>query len=103
MYRQVGELVLDENGLARRGLLIRHLVMPHDIAGTREVMRWIASELSPHSYVNVMAQYYPAGKVSGREFAEINRRVSAEEYERALDAARQAGLKRLDPRHLPGC
>ncbi len=98
MHRQVGDLVLDENGLARRGLLIRHLVMPDDIAGTREVMRWIASELSPNAYVNVMPQYYPAGKVSRREFAEINRRISAEEYELALDAAWQAGLKRLDHR-----
>jgi len=98
MHRQVGDLVFDENGLARRGLLIRHLVMPHDIAGTREVVRWIAHELSPNSYVNVMPQYYPAGKVSGREFGEINRRVSVEEYERALDAAWQAGLKRLDLR-----
>ena len=98
MHRQVGELVFDEQGLARRGLLIRHLVMPNDIAGTLEVARWVACELSPNTYVNVMSQYYPAGKVSSREFAEINRRLSAEEYERALDAARQAGLKRLDPR-----
>jgi putative pyruvate formate lyase activating enzyme len=99
MHRQVGDLVLDEQGLARRGLLIRHLVMPHDIAGTLEVARWIAQELSPNTYVNVMPQYYPTGKVSSRDFAEINRRVSAEEYELALDAACQAGLKRLDPRH----
>jgi putative pyruvate formate lyase activating enzyme len=98
MHRQVGELVLDEQGLARRGLLIRHLVMPNDIAGTLEVARWVARELSPHTYVNIMAQYYPAGKVSSRDFAEINRRVSADEYERALDAARQAGLNRLDRR-----
>ena len=62
MHRQVGDLVLDENGMARRGLLIRHLVMPDDIAGTREVMRWIANELSPNSYVNVTPQYYPAGR-----------------------------------------
>lgn len=98
MHRQVGDLVFDEKGLARRGLLIRHLVMPDDIAGTREVMRWVASELSPNTYVNVMPQYYPAGKVSPREFAEINRRISAEEYELALDAAWRAGLKRLDHR-----
>ena len=98
MHRQVGELVFDEEGLARRGLLIRHLVMPDDIAGTQEVARWIARELSPNTYVNFMAQYYPAGKVSAREFAEINRRISPEEYELALDAARRAGLKRLDAR-----
>jgi putative pyruvate formate lyase activating enzyme len=98
MHRQVGDLVLDEQGLARRGLLIRHLVMPHDIAGTLEVARWIAQELSANTYVNIMPQYYPTGKVSSRDFAEINRRISAEEYELALDAACQAGLKRLDPR-----
>jgi len=98
MHRQVGELVFDEEGLARRGLLIRHLVMPNDIAGTQEVARWIARELSPNTYVNIMAQYHPAGKASAREFAEINRRISPEEYELALDAAWRAGLKRLDPR-----
>jgi putative pyruvate formate lyase activating enzyme len=100
MHRQVGELVFDEQGLARRGLLIRHLVMPNDIAGTLEVARWIARELSPHTYVNLMSQYRPAGKVSSHDFAEINHRLSAQEYELALDAARRVGLKRLDPRRL---
>jgi putative pyruvate formate lyase activating enzyme len=96
MYRQVGDLVLDEDGLARRGLLIRHLVMPGDVAGTREVMRWIVQELSPTTFVNVMGQYYPAGKVSSAEFAEINRRLTVGEYARALNEAQQAGLTRLD-------
>jgi putative pyruvate formate lyase activating enzyme len=72
--------------------------MPGDIAGTREVMRWIARELSPTTYVNVMAQYYPAGKVSPGEYPEINRRLTPTEYERALDEARRAGLDRLDSR-----
>jgi putative pyruvate formate lyase activating enzyme len=98
MHRQVGDLVIDEDGLAKRGLLIRHLVMPDDIAGTGEVMRWIAQELSPTTYVNVMPQYYPAGKVTSSEFPEINRRVTAVEYERAVDQAWRAGLKRLDSR-----
>ncbi len=98
MYLQVGDLVLDENGLAKRGLMIRHLVMPEDIAGTREVMSWISRELSPGTYVNVMAQYYPAGKVLLKEYPEINRRVTPTEHERALDEAWHAGLKRLDPR-----
>lgn len=89
---------MDEDGLAKRGLLIRHLVMPGDIAGTGEIMRWIAQELSPTTYVNLLAQYYPAGKVTSSEFPEINRRVTAVEYERALDAAWRAGLKRLDSR-----
>jgi len=94
MHRQVGDLDIAHDGLARRGLLIRHLVMPDDAAGTRAVMRWIADELSPETYVNVMAQYYPAGKVSSSEHAEINRRLTRAEFESALDAARQAGLRR---------
>jgi putative pyruvate formate lyase activating enzyme len=103
MYRQVGDLVVDEDGLAKRGLIVRHLVMPENIAGTREVMRWIARELSPTTYVNVMAQYYPAGKVSRSEYAEINRRVTACEYEEALDEAWRAGLLRLDRRRPSYC
>jgi putative pyruvate formate lyase activating enzyme len=104
MYRQVGDLVMDEDGLAKRGLLIRHLVMPGDVAGTGEIMRWIAQELSPTTYVNLLAQYYPAGKVTRSEFPEINRRVTPIEYERALDEAWRAGLERLDSRRhsLPG-
>ena len=98
MHRQVGELVMGENGLAKRGLIVRHLIMPGNIAGTREVMRWIAAELSPTTYVNVMAQYYPAGKVSRADYEEINRRVTACEYEEALGEAWRAGLLRLDPR-----
>jgi putative pyruvate formate lyase activating enzyme len=94
MYRQVGNLVIEDNGLARRGLLIRHLVMPGEVAGTRAVMQWIADELSSETYVNLMAQYHPAGKVSRSDHAEINRRVTPAEYERALDAAWRAGLKR---------
>jgi putative pyruvate formate lyase activating enzyme len=97
MYRQVGDLVLDEHGLAKHGLLIRHLVMPRDIAGTRQVMNWIAQELSPTTYVNLMAQYYPAGKVTGQEYAEIGRRVTTTEYEQALEEARREGLKCLHP------
>jgi putative pyruvate formate lyase activating enzyme len=104
MHRQVGDLIIDENGLAKHGLLIRHLVMPGDMAGTGEVMRWIAQELSPATYVNLMPQYYPAGKVTSSEFPEINRRVTAVEYEQAIDQAWRAGLKRLDSRRnsLPG-
>jgi putative pyruvate formate lyase activating enzyme len=94
MHRQVGNLLIAPNGLARRGLLIRHLVMPDDVAGTQDVMQWIADELSPETFVNLMAQYYPAGKVSRSEHAEINRRVTPAEFQRAVEAARHAGLKR---------
>jgi putative pyruvate formate lyase activating enzyme len=102
MHRQVGNLIIENNGLARHGLLIRHLVMPGDVAGTPAVMQWIADELSPETFINVMAQYHPAGKVSKSDYAEINRRVTPPEYERALHASWRAGLKRLDsPRPSP--
>jgi putative pyruvate formate lyase activating enzyme len=100
MQRQVGPLVLDENGLALRGLIVRHLVMPGDIGGTREIMQWMARELGTDTYVNVMAQYYPAGKVSDKEHAEINRCLTLDEFLEALDVAREAGLRCLDQRSV---
>ncbi len=98
MHRQVGELKMDENGLAKRGVLLRHLVMPGGAAGTREIMRFLAEEISPHTYVNIMAQYRPAGKVRPGSFDEIDRPITVEEYEQAFDAAREAGLHRFDER-----
>jgi putative pyruvate formate lyase activating enzyme len=98
MHRQVGDLVMDGAGLARRGLLVRHLVMPGGIAGTREIMRFLAGEISRDTYVNVMDQYYPAGRVSREKFPEINRRIRAEEYREAIRVTREAGLHRLDRR-----
>ena len=100
MHRQVGSLVVDEEGLALRGVILRHLVMPGDIAGTREILRWIARELGPDTYVNVMPQYYPAGKVSEREHAEINRCITHGEFQEALEAASEAGLHHLDNRSV---
>jgi putative pyruvate formate lyase activating enzyme len=99
MHRQVGPLVVDEQGLALRGVLLRHLVMPGGIAGTREICQWVARELGPEVYVNVMDQYRPAARVDARTFAEINRCVTSEEYLEARAVARSAGLVRLDPRH----
>ena len=96
MHRQVGDLVLGADGLARRGLLVRHLVMPGGIAGTGEIVRFLAG-LSPDTYVNFMDQYHPAGRVSPERFPEINRRVSDAELDAALAAARAAGLHRFDP------
>jgi putative pyruvate formate lyase activating enzyme len=95
MHRQVGDLVIGADGLACRGLLVRHLVMPGRIAGTREIMRYLAS-LSPDTYVNVMDQYYPAWQVSRERFPEINRGVTSQEYGEAMRAAREAGLHRFD-------
>ena len=98
MHRQVGPLVFDGDGVARRGLLLRHLVMPGDVCGTREIIRWIASELGTDTYVNIMTQYRPAGKVSRTQYPEINRCLTHEEFQRAIEAAREAGLFRLDGR-----
>ncbi len=92
MHRQVGDLVV-EGGLAVRGLVIRHLVLPQDLAGSDEVMRFIAEELSRDSYVNVMAQYRPAHKAL--RYPELSRRISGEEYRSALASARRHGLWRF--------
>jgi putative pyruvate formate lyase activating enzyme len=94
MHRQVGELQIDEDGVAQRGLLVRHLVLPHSLAGTGEVVDFLANEVSPHTYVNIMAQYHPCHKAS--QFPRLARPTSAAEFEAALALARQAGLTRLD-------
>ena len=96
MHRQVGPLVTDENGLALRGVLVRHLVMPGDVAGTQDIMRWIAREMGPDTYVNLMAQYHPAGRVSATEYPEIYRCITGSEIRQAIDAFHAAGLSRLD-------
>lgn len=98
MHQQVGELFVDEQGLARRGVLVRHLVMPGMGEDTEAILSFVAS-LSQDTYVNVMDQYYPTWKASTAEkYAEINRRITIEEFDRALSYARQAGLWRLDTR-----
>lgn len=94
MYRQVGDLVIDERGVAKRGLILRHLVLPNNVSGTKEIIRFIAEELSPTTYVNLMDQYRPEHRA--HEFPAIARRLKREEYQEALKWARQYGLKRLD-------
>jgi putative pyruvate formate lyase activating enzyme len=96
MHRQVGDLVVSEEGVAERGLLVRHLVMPGGIAGTEEIAKFLAEEISPHTYVNVMDQYRPCG--SARNDTIIRRRLTGREFGEATEAARKAGLGRLDPR-----
>lgn len=93
MHRQVGDLQIDERGLAVRGLLVRHLVLPEDLAGTKELMELISREISPHTCVNIMAQYRPAYQAS--RYPRINRPITREEYRAAVEAARQAGLYRF--------
>jgi putative pyruvate formate lyase activating enzyme len=96
MHRQVGDLVTDEQGTAQRGLLVRHLVLPNGLAGTAEIVRFLAEEISPETYVNVMSQYRPTYKA--HEYPDIDRRPTMEELEGAVSLAQEAGMTRLDER-----
>jgi putative pyruvate formate lyase activating enzyme len=100
MYRQVGDLVLDDRGMAQRGLILRHLIMPGLIEETEAILRFVAEELGQGCYVNLMAQYYVSGKVGqDGQYEEIARGIHREEYEHALALANELGL-RLDPRSV---
>jgi putative pyruvate formate lyase activating enzyme len=94
MHRQVGELTVDGRGVARRGLIVRHLVMPHNIAGTDRFVRWVAKELSPETFVNLMDQYRPAhlARRQPKRYPKIARRLTNEEWLQAVTWAQQAGL-----------
>ncbi|MBS3759732.1 MAG: radical SAM protein, partial [Desulfobacterales bacterium] len=94
MHRQVGELRIDSNGIARTGLLVRHLVLPEDLAGTRHIMKFIYEAVSADTYVNIMAQYRPCG--NAHRVPELRRRITDEEFKAAIDAAREEGITRLD-------
>jgi putative pyruvate formate lyase activating enzyme len=96
MHRQVGDLVIDDQGLARRGLLVRHLVMPNGLAGTRDVMRFLAREISEQTYVNVMPQYRPEGHA--HQHVSIGRPIGIDELQEALSVAREEGIRRFDRR-----
>lgn len=91
MHRQAGDLVV-EGGIAVRGLLVRHLVMPYDMAGTDEIMRFLAEEISKGTHVNIMDQYYPAYRA--RIHSKLNRRITTDEYEKAVAIAHSYGLHR---------
>lgn len=94
MQRQVGDLVIDNRGLARRGLLLRHLVLPDGIAGTEEIVRFVAEEISTNTYINIMDQYHPCYKAF--EYPPLDRAVTSQEYKDAIQAAVRAGLRRID-------
>jgi len=94
MHKQVGDLKMDKRGIAERGLLIRHLVLPEGLAGTWEVMKFIATEISKNTYINIMDQYRPCYKAF--EHPPMNRRITGEEFEEAVRIAREEGLGRLD-------
>ncbi|MDD2752856.1 MAG: radical SAM protein [Candidatus Omnitrophica bacterium] len=91
MYRQVGIPKLNQQGLIERGLIIRHLVLPNNLSGTKEIMRFIAKELSPETYISLMSQYLPCHKAN--EFPELSRRISSEEYKQAKKIMHQYGLE----------
>ncbi|HMA87961.1 MAG TPA: radical SAM protein [Burkholderiales bacterium] len=96
MHRQVGDLVIDEQGIARRGLLVRHLVLPHGIAGTDAGLAFLAGEVSRNTYLNLMDQYRPCYRAD--EYPELDRPVEPAEYRAALASAARHGLARLDQR-----
>jgi putative pyruvate formate lyase activating enzyme len=94
MHRQVGDLVLDERGIARRGLLVRHLVMPGGVSGTETVLRFLAGEVSRNTYVNIMDQYRPCYRAF--EHPPLDRPLRRDEFAQAIAAAERLGLQRLD-------
>lgn len=95
MHRQVGDLVI-EGGIAKRGLIIRHLVLPGDLSQTEEVIKFVAEEVSPDTYFNLMDQYRPCG--DAWKYPPLDRKITKEEWNRALGLASKYGLKRLDDR-----
>ncbi len=96
MHRQVGDLIMDENDIAAKGVLLRHLVMPGGVAGTREIMRFIAREISSETYVNIMDQYRPCGNAS--KYPPLDRCIIHDEFDDALIAASEEGITRFDRR-----
>jgi putative pyruvate formate lyase activating enzyme len=94
MHRQVGVAIPAKNGIMQRGLMIRHLVMPNNTSGSKEIMDWIAGNLPKDTYVNIMAQYSPVYKAY--DFPEISRRITGREYEQVVRRAKEIGLTNLD-------
>jgi putative pyruvate formate lyase activating enzyme len=92
MYRQVGNLVMDKDGIATRGLLVRHLVLPNKVSGTEEVMKFLAKEISKDVYVSLMSQYFPAYRSA--ESKQLSRRITEEEYDEAYAMKIKYGLKK---------
>ena len=92
MHRQVGDLKIDKNGIAYRGVLVRHLVLPNDLSGSKDILKFIAEQISRETYVNIMDQYHPEYKAL--EFEELNRRITLSEYEKVINIARKFGLHR---------
>jgi putative pyruvate formate lyase activating enzyme len=94
MHRQVGVAKPAEDGIMQRGLMIRHLVMPNNVAGSESIMEWIATDLHKDTYVNIMAQYTP--RFRAYDYPEISRRITSEEYGKVVKRAQELGLTNLD-------
>ena len=94
----MGDLQIDEGGVAQRGLLVRHLVLPNRLAGTEEVMRFLAQEVSTDTYLNIMAQYHPCYKAF--DIPQLSQPLTRHEFNEAVDLAHQQGLYRLDSPHF---
>lgn len=93
MHRQVGDLVLDKNGIALKGLLVRHLVLPNNLAGSEKIFEFLSKEISKDTFLNIMEQYYPCYRAF--EFPELSRRITNKEYQRAIESAKKFNLRRL--------
>jgi putative pyruvate formate lyase activating enzyme len=94
MHRQVGDLLIDKRGIALRGLLVRHLVLPGGIAGTAGTVKFIAGDISKNTYINIMDQYHPCLRASDNP--PLDRRITTQEYAEAIEVAEKAGLTRID-------
>ena len=94
MHRQTGDLLIESRGIALRGILVRHLVLPGGIAGTHELVKFIAKEISKNTYINIMDQYHPCYRAS--KHPPLDRRITAQEYSEAVQMAEEAGLTRID-------
>jgi putative pyruvate formate lyase activating enzyme len=99
MHRQAGDLQVNEPGVARRGLLVRHLVLPNRLAGTREVLHFLAQEVSTNTYLNIMAQYHPCHKAF--DIPHLARPINRPEFNEAIELAHREGLRRLDKHQFP--
>jgi len=93
MHRQVGDLIINQDGVAIRGLIVRHLVLPNNIAGTEDVLNFI-SKISQNTYINIMNQYRPCWQAD--EYPELNRRITKQEFNDAIRIAFKYGLTRID-------
>jgi len=93
MHSQVGDLILDKEGIAKRGLLVRHLVLPNNLAGSEKIFQFLAKEISKNTFLNIMDQYYPTFRAF--EYPEISRKITEDEFKRAISLAKKFGLKRI--------